>query len=297
MAPARVVRADGGSGALRSTLADAGILLAAFAIVVGPWVCRNWLQFGTPAISERGGLALYHRALFNEVDATEYRGLFYAWAPSPIREPVGHALGFLRTDFERGGRLYRLNARVRAPDNLVAIRAGKPEETTSIMAEGLAERVKALKAYRAAGYGERAHVPTDDLLRRRAIDKMLDNPVGALRVTLAACWRGALLLLPLLAYALFASWRTGRDELLALCLPSLGFTLFYALFSHFEPRYGATMTPMALTAAAIAAHRAGLLARSHWSRARGNGGATCAPEAAPRRRWPSRSQQRPSAHS
>lgn len=251
---------------MRDAWLEAGLMLLLFAAIVGPWMYRNWVQFETPAIAQRGGLALFHRALFNEVEGVEYEGLFYAWAPSPIRAAVGRLLGFSPADLQRGGPLFRLNARVLAPDNVAAIKAGRPQEATSIMAEGLAERARILQALQASGrYGpsERAHVRTDELLKARALERMVDHPGGMLAVTLAACWRGAFLVLPLLGCALLLAWRQRREDVFAFCVPALGLTIFYGLFSHFEPRYGAIMTPIALIAVIAAA-----LGTSSWARLR-----------------------------
>lgn len=245
------------SGAL---VTNALLFIASTFAVVAPWMYRNWVQFDTFAISERGGLALNHRALFNEVNAVEYRGLFYVWSPSPLRDLAGRALGFTPEDLREGGSLSRLDARVLAPENRAAVRAGRPQDATSIMAQSNAELAQARQAFQTLGYGQRAWVAADNLLRERAIERMLNNPQGALAVSFAAAWRGGLLLLPLFTVIFILAWRRHRLDLIAFCLPAFGFTAFYILFSHFEPRYGAPMTPIAMLAFAVVLYP--LLARA-----------------------------------
>lgn len=231
------------------------VFIASMAVIVAPWMVRNWIQFDTFALAERGGLALNHRALFNDVNAVEYRGLFYVWAPSPLRDFTGRLLGFTSEDLRAGGRLSRLDARVLAPENRAAVRAGRPQDATSIMAQSNAELARIRQAFIAQGYGQRAWVAADTHLRKRAVERMLNNPRGMLAVSLATAWRGGVLLLPLFAVAFVFAWRARRPDLFAFCLPAFGFTVFYILFSHFEPRYGAPMTPIALLACVVVLHR------------------------------------------
>jgi 4-amino-4-deoxy-L-arabinose transferase-like glycosyltransferase len=43
------------------------VMLAAFAVVISPWLVHNWSQFGQPSISDQSGLTLFNRVF--EVDA------------------------------------------------------------------------------------------------------------------------------------------------------------------------------------------------------------------------------------
>lgn len=244
------------SGGPRAAASEIGVLILSFGMVVAPWMYRNWLQFDSLAISERGGYVLYVRALYNEVDSIEYQGLYYVWAPRLIRPAAGRLLGFSADDLKRGGRLTRLNARPGsgfAAEDVAAERAGRPERATSVTATARAERVKLRKTLKAAGFGQRTNVAADNLLKDRAIQMMLDNPLKVFAGTLVVLWRGGLLLVPLVAWIMIHAWRKKRDDLLAFCIPAVGFLFLYAFFSIFEPRYGVPMTPLALLAAVAVA--------------------------------------------
>ena len=62
------------------------ILAGTFAIVVAPWMARNFQAFGRPLISDRGGFVLYTRALMNQVTPSgfgSWRSPRAAWRRSP----------------------------------------------------------------------------------------------------------------------------------------------------------------------------------------------------------------------
>ncbi|MFL6547703.1 MAG: hypothetical protein ACJ8OJ_03360 [Povalibacter sp.] len=241
---------------LRTTLAQTAVLLVSCAIVVAPWIYRNWTVFQSTQISERGGLSVYMRALYNEVSPTEYRGLFYIWAPSPIRTPVGRILGFSSRDLKPGGALMRLTADEDAryaKSDLQAQRDGRPDRAVSLVAKARAERVKVRNEVRVAGYGHRTNVVADDLMKDRGMAMMKEQPGKTIAGAVTGLWRGAILILPLLAWAVLHAWRHRREDVLIFCVPALGFTFLLSMFSVFEPRYSGPMTPLAFVAAAVAA--------------------------------------------
>lgn len=226
-----------------------------FALVIAPWVYRNWVQFETIGIAERGGLALYFRALYNDVNAAEYKGLFYAWAPTPLAPIVGRMLDISPADFESGGPLFRLNRETTWERiNVAAERAGRPELATSLVGQARAERVKARTAFAAAGYGQRTDVAADNYLRDRALEKMRANPSGALAMTVPALWRGGWLLVPLLMLTTLHAVARRRPELIAFCVPAAVLAAFYGLLTVFERRFGVPPTTIAILAVCIAVH-------------------------------------------
>jgi 4-amino-4-deoxy-L-arabinose transferase-like glycosyltransferase len=250
----RTVRPDGTSR--RTTLAQVAVLAMSCAVVVAPWIYRNWVVFQSAQISERSGLSVYMRAVFNEVTPAEYRGLFYVWAPSPIRPAVGRVLGFTPRDLEADGALIRLVGDDGSPvaeSDLEAERAGQPERTVSLVAKARAERVKVRKALRPQGLGYRTNLIADELMKQRGMEMMKDAPARTIAGAVTSLWRGGFLLIPLLAFALVHAWRRRREDLLMFCMPAMGFVALLSFFSVFEPRYSAPMTPLAFVAAAVAA--------------------------------------------
>jgi hypothetical protein len=238
----------------RTTLAQIAVLSLSCAVVVAPWIYRNWIVFQSAQISERSGLSVYMRALFNEVTPDEYRGLFYVWAPRPVRAPVGRLLGFTPRDLEADGALIRLvgDGSPFAQSDLEAQKNGQPEHAVSLVAKARAERVKIRKALRSEGLGHRANLIADEQMKDRGMQMMKDAPVKTLAGALTGLWRGALLLVPLLGWALVHAWRHQREDLLMFCVPATGFVVLLAFFSVFEPRYSGPMTPLAFVAAAAA---------------------------------------------
>lgn len=252
-------------GALPKAAADAGLFLLAFALVISPWIARNWLHFQSLSVSERGGSVLYIRALINDVDAVEYRGLFYVWAPRPIRGWLAPLLNFSPLDLQPGGSLHRLNGGTESPyavHDLAAERAGRPDLALTLIAQARAERVRLRGELRAAGAGIRTNVQADEILRDHALRKMTNAPLAALKVSAATLWHGGVLVTPLCLIALVAGWRQSRYDIVAFCVPALAVVLLYACFSVFEPRYGTPMTPLAFVGLAAAACQQLSLART-----------------------------------
>jgi hypothetical protein len=240
----------------RTTLAQVAVLMISCAVVVAPWIYRNSVVFQSAQISERSGLSIYMRALFNNVTPVEYRGLFYVWAPSPIRAPVGRALGFTAEDLKPGGALVRLAADDNAPfakSDLEAQRNGQPEQAVSLIAKARAERVRLRNALRAEDVGFRTNLIADEQMKKRGMEMLIKEPAKTFAGALTSLWRGALLLVPLLGWAVVHAWRRQREDVLMFCVPAIGFVCLLSLFSIFEVRYGGPMTPLALVAATVAA--------------------------------------------
>lgn len=254
------------AGSMRLGAKELAAFAVVFGIVLAPWLYRNWVQFGVVSVSERGGLALYARTLYNDVNAAEYKGSFYVFAPGPLRGLTGRLLGITSSDLEPGGPLFRLN---RTPKwerlNLAAERAGRPELATSIVAVGRAERVKLRREFRELGYGQRADVVADNELKARALQRLKAQPLKTLALTVPILWRGGLVLLALFGLTVVHALVRRRYDLLVFCLPAVALTAFYALLTTFEPRYSVPMTAIACIGAGIAAHgewvRSGLSAR------------------------------------
>lgn len=240
---------------LQIGFAGVAVLAMGFAAVVAPWLYRNWQQFGVVQIAERAGAVLTIRAVKNGMNAVEYRGSFYAWAPRPTRPLVGSVLGFGPQDLMRGGPLQRLNRSSTADfyaDDLAAERAGKPEAAISYYRKSRAERVKLRNEFRAMG-SPQPEIDADAVLMDRALTQIREHPWRHLATTIPFLWRGAFIPFPLLACSLAYALVRRRYELALFVLPSFGMVMFYALLSHFIMRYSVPTLPVALASATVLA--------------------------------------------
>ena len=215
------------------------ILVGAFAVLVAPWIARNFQAFGRPAISDRGGFVLYTRALMNQVTPVEYRGGFYVWARPLLQPYVGSRLGFSPQDLYPGGRLERLGGGV--PGTAVydqgraAERAGRPEDTISFYHRARAERIRLEREF------TRNHDPipglsADGVLQRKGMMLIKGDVWADLAMVVPLLWRSAPLTFPAMAFALgYCVW-VKRYALALFVLPAFATLSFYALATQFEPR-------------------------------------------------------------
>jgi len=240
---------------LRSALRDLVLVMLAFIVVVAPWMLRNRIELGTFQIAQRAGVVLLARAVQNEMSPEEYRGAFYVWAPPSIQGAIGSLLGFTPRDLQRGGRLQRMN-RSETSDfyasDVAAEQAGRPAEAISYYRRARAERVKLIGELEAAGAAT-PDVEADDILQRRAMSMIEAHPGKHLAATIPLLWRGAPVAFPLLVIAVALAIRYRHYECALLALPSFGVVMFYALLSHFLPRYAEPVRPVVIALIVIAA--------------------------------------------
>lgn len=214
------------------------VMIVAFACVVTPWMYRNHIQLDTFNISQRSGVVLMYRAVYDQMTAEEFRGTFYVWAPQRLQGIVGKLLGFGPADLQRDGRLQRLNEGEAdyADEDLAAERAGAPEKTLSYYRRARAERVKMETEYFAKG-GPNPEIAADNALKARATGIILQHPWTHLGLTIPFLMRGATLAFPVLLIALLWAARSRRYELLVFGIPAFGTVMLYALLTHFIGRY------------------------------------------------------------
>lgn len=215
------------------------MLVGTFAIVVAPWIARNFQAFGRPLISDRGGFVLYSRALMNQMTPIEYRGSFYVWARPLLQPYVGSILGFSPRDMGLGGRLERLGGGVPGTavydhDKAAEI-AGRPENTISFYHRPRAERIRLEREFK------RNHDPISDVSADGRLQKegmlLIKSDVWAnLAMVVPLLWRSAPLIFPALALALGYGIWVKRYTLALFILPSFATLSFYALATQFEPR-------------------------------------------------------------
>jgi hypothetical protein len=230
-------------------------------------MARNYYYFGSASITERSGLVLLMRALKNQMTWTEYIGSFYYWSDGLHRNTVRRALGFTSADLMKGGRLQRLNWHGEgdpqlAKEDWAAETAGEPEKALTYYTRARAERVQLTKELQAKG-DPHPRSSADELLRKRAVQLILEHPLNHLLATVPLLWRGAPVSAPLLAVLAVVALVWRRRDLLVYILPAMTMIAFYALLTHNEPRYNAPANPVVIVAAIVAMH---VLALALWRR-------------------------------
>lgn len=229
------------------------VLVSAFAVLVAPWMLRNLVTFGAFQISERGGLMIYWRGLFNQMTVDEYKGAVYLWAPNRLEPALGSLLGFSPADLERGGRLQRLNNDERSSfyaEDLEAERQGRPDATFTYYRQGRAERVRLGTLYEREGHPHPT-LAADEQMFASGVQMLREHPLRALASVPLFIWRGAPLMWPLLAIALVYGIRHRRQALTAFVLPAFGLLSFHALLSIFVSRYAVNAWPVMIVCLAV----------------------------------------------
>ena len=215
------------------------ILAGTFAIVVAPWMARNFQAFGRPLISDRGGFVLYTRALMNQVTPIEYRGTFYVWARPLLQPYVGSMLGFSPRDLDPGGRLERLGGGVPGTAlydlGRAAEIAGRPENTVTFYHRARAERIRLEREFK-RNHDPISDVSADGILQKEGIRLIKGDVWANLAMAVPLLWRSALFIFPALAFALGYGLWVKRYTLALFILPSFATLSFYALATQFEPR-------------------------------------------------------------
>jgi 4-amino-4-deoxy-L-arabinose transferase-like glycosyltransferase len=227
---------------------------------IAPWLVRNYHYYGSASITERSGVVLMIRANADQMTWTEYLGSFYAWTPGPYQEVTGRVFGFTHADLMKSGRLQRLTGDEDSyydlnlvEEDLAAVAAGKPEKATGFHLRAWAEQVRLSRELLEANdpiYGTTA----DLLLRKRAMQLILDHPVSHLLATVPFLWRGTHLSAPLLAIFVVIAAMSRRRDIVAYVLPTIVMMVFYAVASHNIPRYNVPAEPVVIIAAIATVH-------------------------------------------
>jgi len=93
---------------------------------------------------------------------------------------------------------------------------------------------------------EAAHV-----LQDRSLRSILEHPGKHLAMTLLVMWRGAPIVFPVLLIAFIIALMNKRESLAVFLLPAFGMAAFYALLTHFLPRYSVPIAPISVTSIVI----------------------------------------------
>jgi hypothetical protein len=273
-----------GAWAPRRMLGYSLLMAAGLAVVILPWMIRNYHQLGRFEITQRSGDVLLTRAYKSQMNATEFRGAFYYWAPGALHEEIGALLGYTPQDLQPGGQLVRLNRRLYEDESFRMIPTLYQNHRSTMRS--------LIESYTEQG-AENPSQLADQEAQSKAIEMVMSDPIAYLRATIPFVWRGmwsfggvawgwttavpvpgegfdfgslpwrisitllnglaylSLLALPVLALR----WR--RADLLSFALLPLGMIAFYALLTHNLPRYNSPAIPAMLVAFLILAHRAG----------------------------------------
>lgn len=226
------------------------VLATGFAVVVLPWMVRNLVQLDSFSIADRGGQVLYLRAVKNLMTAEEYRGTFYAYAPAGVKEVIGVLLGYSRKDLAAGGRLQRLNRRV---GSIETDETSAEKSNLSFYIQARIHHLLLLKKY--AGQPDPSSLADAEEMSK-AIAIIRQHPWRHAALTLAFLWRGAPYAAFIFAtFAFVYIWRRRDEAMLWYILPSIGILAFYASLTHFLPRYGDPIVPIAAICFLLLFHR------------------------------------------
>lgn len=255
----------------RQAIQNIGLMGAAGLGLLMPWLIRNYAEFGTVETTQRGGHVLLVRAYKNQASPL---GGFYAYAPPPLRPLVGWLTGYAADDLEDGGRLASLNREDDssfAEADRAAVRAGQPDAVISWYRKAMAERVRLIKSYADQGTDDPSRL-ADRAMQRQAIGLIRNDPLSHLMMTPPFMWRGLwcmgnsraatpLLVLMgainVLAYgavwgmALVGLWRW-HPEIMGIAVLPVGAMCFFALATHYIPRYSDPLIPNMLVALVVA---------------------------------------------
>ena len=252
----------------RQALALTVCFALGFGLTVLPWMARNTMEFGKPAIAKGGGIVLLIRSAYNEMKSHEFLGAFYAYAPERMQKDLFEArLGFSEAQLQCGGSLERLQRDL--PCDEKDIKAGQFAHLRSFYQRGkrgLPSRIR----QEAQRLGRDAN--GEDVLQDTAMQRIRSAPLRHLLVTLPLSWRGmwsfenretwfgvlangmamvALLVMPLLG-VLFR-----RPEWLLISFMGAGYFLFYGLLTHFISRYSEPLIPLSLLCLSLLGLEAG----------------------------------------
>jgi hypothetical protein len=238
-------------------------------ITVTPWIVRNTIHFGSAQISSRGGLALYTRALVNQMDPYEYGASFHYWGPGAYRRLVqSSVLDIGDKEYEPGGRAVRLNSSDRSgfvQDDIAAQKEGRPEDVLSFYRRARAQRVKVSMDLRQVG-APIVENTADAHLRETALAMILQHPFRHVLATVPLAWRGmwcfygggVFTMLCAVAYGSFIfvcfyGVVQKRWDILVLQAVPFSLVLFNAFLTNNLPRFNAPAIPFMIMSMVFAA--------------------------------------------
>ena len=248
---------------LRESAILGALFLAGTLVLTLPWQARNILSVGTASLTGRSGIVLYARASYDTLSFEEHMAAAALFSPSNSIPDRYLSERWLTPE---------LKEMLTGPDN--------PRDRAFARAGELREQTK---------FGVLSP-EVDALLKKEALDQMLEHWRGHLRATLLFGWRGlfgerglgfimpgdgsatigqrafgidlgrwflsypvtAAVALFLPAFlAFFFCIATGRWPYVLLIVPSAYLYALQALMTHYIPRYSAPLIPMLIVIALV----------------------------------------------
>ncbi len=237
------------------------LILIVAGLTVFPWFARNYVQLGVWEHTQRGPVVLLVRAYKNAMSHEEFKGAFYAYAPASLKNSMSKITGFNEEDRLIGGRLQRLT-RVFTTDFLFRD-AGNENAAISYYIKATTHHQNVHLAFKNKNINPiKARILADESVKNEALNKINNNIPAHLKAALVFAWRGAwpcntvdgrwssamkkqpmwqelLPFLGLLAmFYYFASGLISKNvSHVILCMLGVSSFTFYALATHFLPRY------------------------------------------------------------
>jgi 4-amino-4-deoxy-L-arabinose transferase-like glycosyltransferase len=237
----------------RQALMLFALLFSAMSLVVLPWMLRNFIEFGSFQITDRGGEVLMIRANYDGMNEDEYFGAFYHLTKSPLlKQLIGNYFGFSQKDLELGGRLQRLNrdpSASFAANDKAAEEAGNPERAVSFYRAARAEKTRLTNYYADQGAKSPRH-RADQELASKALGVFLAQPNKHLKTSVLFMWAGivgssliAAFIFPFVWVLALGGILRKNAIMIGLSLLPVGAFTFFSLASHFFPRLSAPLIP------------------------------------------------------
>lgn len=164
------------------------LLILSVAIIIGPWMIRNYSIYGELSITQRGGTVLYQRAMLNQMNGEEIEGAIYLWGPQLYRKIVNLTPFEIEKDEFLPGGTYQRLVRDQVGDSL-AIDRGRPVEAISYYGKTRAE-INRLQSVLGEGGAEAPRSEVFDIMEEEGRNMILQNPIKHGAMSLLFLWRG-----------------------------------------------------------------------------------------------------------
>jgi len=217
------------------------LAISAFAVVVSPWIFRNYELFNEPAIAKRGKTVLAVRIILTSEPSSEERlCMAYAFTHPSLQHYIEKTLGINNNDFIRGRKCQRLNRETCFDMGTVKVRCSAfPEDQYT---SDYSSKIQLFyKGFHAGQQIEEGNL--------RFADLFLSSPDFFMKYITTFplfVWRGMgfsdyPLVAVMLTISTFALLFTRYWSFSLLCVSSF---LFHVSITHNIPRYQATLFPI-----------------------------------------------------
>ena len=218
---------------------QAGFVLLTFALIVTPWIARNTVTFGEPAISERGKtVAAIRIIMVTEHRQSEHACMAFAFTHPQWREQIGKVLGISGQDFNQGARCERFNREICFDMGTEKIGCAPfPEDIPPWSRGDWRKSVQYFFRGMAAGQ----EIEANSLRFADIAPLSIDNIVRYVQTLPFFAWRGmGFSAFPLLSIVLtISAFTLIITRLWPFAVLTLSTHIFHVIFTHNIPRYHA----------------------------------------------------------